>query len=364
MKVALLAPVIIGRDAIGADIQEMAKILRDSGCEVRLYAGLPSAAYEEVRPYEEIPAWLTDQDDVLLYHHSIGWSPAEDLLKRLRCRRIVRYHNITPPEFFYDISRDYVRACASGRAEVARLVSVPGLEWISDSTYNQQELVEFGLRTAASCVIAPFHRMDHLQAIEADHSVLSGLGSEGAKLLMVGRIAPNKGHLALIDAFACYVATYDPKAELIIVGKQDPRLAKYSVRLHALIAHYRLGAQVHVLENLSDRGLKACYERADAMLYLSEHEGFGVPLVEAMVMSLPIVARAAAATPFTVGNAGLLWDDADPRLYAASLARLRAEPLLRQALVDAGQARFREVFERDVLAAQFRTALGVAVTVA
>lgn len=361
MKVALLAPVIIGRDAIGGDIQEMAQILRECGCEVRLFAGMRSAAYEEVHPHTDIAGWLTGKDDVLLYHHSIGWSPAEALLKTLRCRRIVRYHNITPPEFFYDISREYVSACAAGRAEVARLVQLPGVEWISDSTYNQEELVQFGLRGAKSCVIAPFHRMDHLLSIEADHSVLGGLDSEGAKLLMVGRIAPNKGYLPLIDAFACYVATYDPKAELIIVGKQDPRLAKYGVRLHALVAHYRLGAQVHLLENLSDRGLKACYERADAMLYLSEHEGFGVPLVEAMVMSLPIVARAAAATPFTVGDAGLLWDDADPRLYAASLARLRAEPQLRQALVDAGHARFREVFERDVLAAQFRTALGVAV---
>lgn len=361
MRVAILAPVIMARDAIGADIQEMARNLRECGCEVRLFSDARSQAFEEVAPYTTLASWLQGPDDVLIYHHSIGWAPAEALLGNLRCRRIVRYHNITPPEFFYGISRDYVRMCAAGRAEVMRLAAHPELEWMSDSSYNEDELFSFGVPKERSCVVAPFHRMDHLLGIEADHSLLADLDEQGAKLLMVGRIAPNKGYLALIDAFACYVGNYDPHAELLIVGKQDPLLVKYRMLMHERIAHYGLGTQVCVYENVTDRGLKACYERADAMLYLSEHEGFGVPLVEAMVMSLPIVGRAIAATPYTVGDAGMLWDGADPRAYAASLARLRSDPRLRQQLVDAGHARYEQMFARDVLAGRFRQAMGVAV---
>ncbi|KFN44607.1 glycosyltransferase family 4 protein [Arenimonas oryziterrae] len=361
MKIAMLAPAILGRDAIGADIREMVAILRARGDELRLFAEEPSDLQEEtVHSYTTLREWLTGADDLLIYHHSIGWPSAEALLRGLRCRRIVRYHNITPPQFFYGINHSYLRACAAGRAEVARLVAIPGLEWISDSSYNEDELIELGLDRARSHIVAPFHRMEHLLEIEPDHRALSRLSVCGAKLLMVGRLAPNKGYLPLIDAFACYVANYDPDAELMIVGKKDPRLSKYQLRMQERIAAYGLAGQVHVFENVGDTVLKACYERADAMLYLSEHEGFGVPLVEAMVMGLPIIGRATAATPATVGEAGLLWDDVDPRLYAASIARLVRDPELRERMVKAGEARFLEEFDIAVLARKFLAALGKA----
>jgi len=89
LKVALLAPVVMARDAIGADIQEMARHLRGAGCEVRLFSDAPSHVSEEVAPYATIATWLDGPDDVLIYHHSIGWKPAGALLASLRCRRIV-----------------------------------------------------------------------------------------------------------------------------------------------------------------------------------------------------------------------------------------------------------------------------------
>jgi len=352
MKIALLAPVLSARDAVGTDVLDMAAVLRHAGHEVRVYAEHADGIVEGVFAPAGLPAWASGAGDLVIYHCSIGWPRAQEILQRLRCRRFVRYHNITPPEFFYGISRDHVRACAAGRAALPQLVALDVERWLPCSPFNADELAALGVDSKRISVLPPFNRIEHLRDTPADLETLDRYRDGACTWLNVGRLAPNKDHATLIDAFACYLRQVDAHARLIVVGKHDARLRRYTRNLRARIDAHGIAAQVHLLDDASEAVLKACYLVADALVVTSRHEGFCVPLAEAMALSVPIVARDAAAITATVGDAGLLWDSDDPRLYAASVARLKRDGDARADMTARGRERYRRTFATDVLARQ------------
>lgn len=356
MKIALLAPSLTAHDAVGTDVIEMAAALRRAGHAVRLYADHSQGLGEGIHAPGGLDAWLGTQD-LVIYHYSIGWPRIEAQLAGLRCRRVLRYHNITPPEFFHGWSREHVRSCAAGRASLATLATLGFDLALACSPYNRDELVAAGLPAGRAQVLAPFHRCEALLDQPADGVLLDRYGDGRPNILMLGRIAPNKGHAALFEAFACYRREYAADARLLVVGKHDRRLARYSRHLRDLCAALDIAQHVHFLDNIDDARLKACWLVADALLMLSEHEGFCVPLVEAMALGVPAVARARCAIPHTLGQAGLLWQESDPRLYAASLERLRRDPAAAELLRQAGRARYREEFAPTVLEARLTAAL-------
>lgn len=356
MKIALLAPSLTAHDAVGTDVLEMAATLRQAGHDVRLYADHSQGIHDSVHAPAGLERWLGAQD-LAVYHYSIGWPHVEDQLAALRCRRVLRYHNITPPEFFQGWSREHVRSCAAGRAGLARVATLGfDLAWAC-SAYNRDELVAAGLPAARGRVVPPFHRCEALLDQPADTALLDRYDDGRRNILMLGRVAPNKGHAALFDAFACYRREFDPEARLLVVGKHDRRLSRYSRHLRERCAALDIAAHVHFLDNIDDARLKACWLVADALLMLSEHEGFCVPLVEAMALGVPVVARDRSAIAETLGDAGLLWQESDPRLYATSLARLLRDADAAALLRRAGRARYRERFAPAVLRAQLLAAM-------
>jgi glycosyltransferase involved in cell wall biosynthesis len=356
MRIALLAPSLTAHDAVGTDVLEMGAALRRAGHDVRLYADHSQGIAESVHATSGLERWL-GADGLVVYHYSIGWPRVEAQLAQLRCRRVLRYHNITPAEFFQGWSRDHVRSCAAGRASLATLATLGFDLALACSQYNADELVHAGLPPARSRVLAPFHRCEALLDQPADLALLDRYSDGRRNVLMLGRVAPNKGHAALFDAFACYRRHYAADARLLVVGKHDRRLARYSRHLRERCAALDISDNVHFLDNVDDARLKSCWLVADALLMLSEHEGFCVPLVEAMALGVPVVARARSAIGETLEQAGLLWQESDPRLYAASLDRLARDADAAQALRLAGRARYRREFAPDVLAARLHAAL-------
>lgn len=352
MKIAVLAPVLSARDAVGTDVLDMAMALRGAGHDVRVCAEHADGVAETVHTPAMLSTWLREPHDVLIYHCSIGWPRAQELLARLRCRIFVRYHNITPPEFFYGLSRDHVRACAAGRATLPALMACQVEHWIACSRFNADELIALGADAARVAVLPPFNRIEALRDTAPDLDLLDRYRDGPCTWLNVGRLAPNKDHAALLDAFACFLRQVDANARLLIVGKHDPRLRRYTRQVHARIAALGIAAQVHLLDDVSEATLKACYLVADALVVTSQHEGFCVPLAEAMALSVPIVARASSAVGETIGDAGLAWDDDDVRLLAASVARLQRDGAAKAQFTAAGRARYRARFDHAVLTGQ------------
>ena len=163
----------------------------------------------------------------------------------------------------------------------------------------------------------------------------------GADWLFVSRLLPHKGQHDLIKAFAAYRLAYDPAARLTLVGAAGS--ARYAEALADFVADLALDDAVAFTGSVSDAELAARYRVADVYTSASAHEGFGVPLVEAMAHGVPIVALASSAVPETVGTAGILLPSAEPAAFAAAVHRVTTDPALAAALTAAGRARLAEL---------------------
>lgn len=353
MKAALLLPVLAGKDAVGNDTLAMAALLRERGIETRVFCDVAHGVDEATYAPDGLLDFAGGADDLILYHFSTGWPLALDLLGKARGFRVVRYHNITPPEFFAGSSKIYETACAKGREEIPAVARLGCELHLAASRYNLDELVAAGAPPERGAVLAPFHRVQQLLDAQADLGLLDELNDGTRNVLMVGRIAPNKNHVALIDAFAAYVDGYGDPARLLIVGKSDPGLHSYNEAIRSRIEAHRLGERIWWLDSLSEAQLKSAYLASHAFLTLSRHEGFCVPLIEAMALGVPALAHASSAIPETVGDGGLVWAEEDPWLYAASLARLAADTDFRNDLRDTARLRYEREFALGVLRERF-----------
>ncbi|MBO9661404.1 glycosyltransferase family 4 protein [Dokdonella sp.] len=357
MKAALLLPVLAGKDAVGNDTLAMAALLRERGIDTRVFCDVAHGVAETTYAPDTLPDFAGGPDDLVIYHFSTGWPRALDLLGKVRGYRVVRYHNITPPEFFAGSSKIYESACAKGREEIPAVAGLGCERYLAASHYNLDELIANGTPAARGAVLAPFHRVQALLDAEADLALLDELNDGARNLLMVGRVAPNKNHVALIDAFAAYVDAYGDPARLLIVGRSDPGLDAYNQAIRARIEAHRLGDRVWWLDALSEAQLKSAYLASHAFLTMSRHEGFCVPLIEAMALGVPVLAHASSAIPETVAGGGVVWAEEDPWLYAASLARLGGDAAFRNDLRDAARLRYEREFAPAVLRERFFRAL-------
>ena len=170
-----------------------------------------------------------------------------------------------------------------------RLPSRAGVRYcLGDSEYNRQELEELGfLRTGVLPIAVDTDRLTSAPR----HPVLEDILDDGlVNFLFVGRIAPNKkieDHIRLAEQYKRYVDAY---YRFIFVGRYDV-VPQYYATIRALISEYKMLEDRFIFTGpVPDVELAAYYRASSAYISLSEHEGFCVPLVEAMAMDVPILA--------------------------------------------------------------------------
>jgi L-malate glycosyltransferase len=352
-RIAILTPSLTTGDAVSNDVLGMHDVLKERGYDVRVFAEGWALDKPRVWPSPQLRNFLKQPTDVLIYHYSRGWDPGLDLLRELKCRKIIKYHNVTPPEFLAGYNSDFAAMCLEGRQQLALIARSGSDLYLSDSAYNLRELVAEGAGESKSFVVPPFHHVDRLHSVEPDASVLNSCSDGKVNICMVGRVAPNKSHPALIEAFAAYHHDYNPHSRLIIVGKEEVRLAKYSTLLRAMVKRLELQEHVVFTGEVSDRALRAYYAAAHVFMITSEHEGFCVPLVEAMAMKIPIVAYASTAIPETVGTAGLVWEERNPYLLAESIKSIVGDRSVGRGLRRMGWYRYQDLFTNKRIKTQF-----------
>ncbi|MCM2254467.1 MAG: glycosyltransferase family 4 protein [Vicinamibacteria bacterium] len=339
-------PALHAGDAIGDSARLLRDALRARGFQSDVYAlHLDEGLEGDGRHFAD---WTPGgPDDVVLLHYAIV-SPLTAALKEQRCKRGLIHHNITPPEFFADYDREMAHILKLGREELASLAPHVDLA-LGDSEFNRRELEQAGFaRTGVLPILLDFARYD-----EAPNPVLLRQLRDGrVNLLFVGRVAPNKRPDALIRVAAYWKRFISPNLRLVLVGKLPRR---ETGRGEPLRAHYfdTLQRFFHELGFASDEivftghvdhaELLACYRAADVFVCASEHEGFGVPLVEAMRMDVPIVAVRGTAVSDTLGGAGVELEDADPAAMAEAAHLLATDAAVR-ARVLAGQRRRLQAF--------------------
>jgi len=334
----------------------MYEALRDLA-EVRIFTEGSALTLPQIEPTSRLKGFLANPLDILIYHWAAEWEPVKRLLKT-ECKIVIKYHNITPPHFLDPYCSDFAADCDRGRQELGSIARSHCDLFLSDSQYNKDELIAAGADESKSFVVPPFHHVDRLEKVGIGLPNGAGLANGNFTVCTVGRIAPNKAHADLIAAFAIYHYDYNPRSQLVLIGKQEPRLIKYTVMLHGVIRRLKLERSVIFADNVSDRELKAYYDAADVFAITSQHEGFCVPLVEAMAMRVPIVAYASTAVTETIGSAGLVWQARDPQLMAESINAIDTDQSLRKALIEAGRRRYEQHFANRRIAEQLIDTLG------
>jgi glycosyltransferase involved in cell wall biosynthesis len=194
-----------------------------------------------------------------------------------------------------------------------------------------------------------------LDDVDVDAEAEERLAAGSTAWLFVGRVAPNKAHQDLVKAFAAYRRAYQPDAVLRIVG--PPSSEAYSKALHAFVGALGLADAVDFTGPVSETALAAHYRAADVFVCVSDHEGFCVPLLEAMHHRLPVVAYASSAVPETLGRAGLVLESKAPTTVAAAVHRVVTDEGLRSGLVAAGTRRLAD-FDLAVTSGRMADALG------
>jgi len=357
MRVAILTPSLSTADAVSNDILGMFDALTRNGNDVRLFCESHSLSHPALSDLTRIGKFLKSSTDILLYHHSRGWDPGVKLIREARCRRVIRYHNVTPAEFFIGFSRTDQDLCERGRKELIELAAAQCDLYVSNSSFSMQELIATGADASRSVVVPPFHHIDRLSVITADQEILGKYSAANANILTVGRVVPHKNVHHLIEIFAHYFYEYNNKSRLIVVGKGGEGLSSYSKLLHRGVQKLGLADAVVFTGGVSDEQLKAYYVVADAFVTVSEHEGFCVPLVEAMSMKLPITAYASTAIPETLGDAGIVWTERDPTLIAESIHLFVTNEPVRDALGLRGQRRYESIFTNERVEITFLQAM-------
>ena len=348
MRIIQLLPTLSRGDAIGNEAIAIRDMLRSAGRETGIYAEHVDPALPEGTALdpERLPALATE--DILLYHLSTG-TRLNKLLPTLGGRKLIRYHNITPPEFFRPYSPRAYKLGQKGY-EGMRFLADKADRVIAASDYNRRQLRENGYICPIDVcpILIPFSEYDQAPdpAIPARFPSRSQ-GSEWTNLLFVGRITPNKKQEDAIKAFCAYHRRYNPKSRLILAGnaagmrRYDERLKAYAVALFPPDARFS-GDQPSGIRDadppviftgrVTFPELLAWYRVSDAFLCMSEHEGFCVPLTEAMHFGKPIVAFRAAAVPETAGRGALLLDTKDPETAAEAIHRVLTDADIREAL--------------------------------
>jgi glycosyltransferase involved in cell wall biosynthesis len=322
------------RDAVGEHTRALRDRLEANGVPSQIYTELPDpTTADETRHYLRYES-DAEAGDILVYQFATDSAVAGWLAARPQ-PLVVNYHSITPPEYFAPWNNAIARLQVGAGQRLAELAPRAVLG-IADSQFVANELRAAGFANVAVVPVAGIAPATEPSpsAVERLHSRHRG---SGTAWLSVGRWAPNKAHHHTIAALFVARATTDPGATLTLIG--SPTEPAYASALRRYAAALGLADAVDFVSGISEDELAAHYAAADVLVMLSDHEGFGVPLVEAMGHGLPIVAFDAGAVSEVLGDAGILLACKHPRQVAAVVSRLMADPERRGRLAAAGTSR-------------------------
>ncbi len=348
MRVWQFVPTLLPYDAVGNAVRGFHRRLRALGVDAEILVSGSGAP-----PGTHSVAAAAIRDDDLIVYHLASRSPEGVRLVERHPNVVLHYHNITPPALVLPWLPAEALELALARREAARIGSLARLA-TAVSRYNAVDLEELGARdVVVTGTIAQFADLAAepstglLARLEHDHDVRG----RPYDWLFVGRLTPHKQVDRLIVAFAAFRHATGHDARLTLIGR--PASPSYLRHLRSLIESLRLRRRVRLVARaLPPAALADHYRAASVYVSASLHEGFGLPLLEAMTFGLPVAALAAAAVPETVGDAGVLIDEPDPLAIAAGawVAASRRDDL--QLPMQARVARFANdaVFERMLAA--------------
>jgi len=340
MEINQFIPSLTPGDAASNDALAIRAILRKNGFKSNIYAKFihPRMLWY-ARPYF---LYRGNRQNISIYHFAIGGLQFSDFILKLPDIKILRYHNITPPEYFekYDSKLSFI--CRKG------LIELKGFKrhfvlGMGDSSFNCLAMEHEGIgKTEVLPVLIDFSKY-----AEYDKELNRKLGgSDSKKIIFVGRIAPNKKQEDLIRVFDHYHRKFNPNSTLYLIGQKQ--IAPYVHELEELVTTLGLSDTVVFTGKVSDKEVNTYYRNADVFVCLSEHEGFCVPLVESMFFNIPIIAYESSAIKDTLGEAGILLQEKDAESIAKLIVRVTEDSSFREEIIKRQKKRL-PVFQSDCI---------------
>lgn len=336
---------IVAGATIGDAITDQALLLRrwlqDMGFQSEIYAEhIHPKLVDEIKP---VNLYHPHKDEAyIIYHHSIGTSLV-DLLLQFSRKLIVIYHNVTPPKFFVSIDPTLAQQMNNGRKQLKMLQPHTVLA-LADSKFNLQDLKTEGF---SSVDVLPIVLDRALYDQPLNQKLVAAYKDGGPILLFVGRIVPNKKQEDLIKLLY-YYRRIEPSARLILVGSSW--LPAYEQWLRDLALDLGIADGVIFTEHVSQQDMVTYYRLADIYVSMSEHEGFGKPLVESMYLGLPVLAYSVTAVPDTMGQAGVRFHHKNYEALAELINILLYETSLRKQIITRQQQEVHRFLEPHVKA--------------
>jgi len=324
-------PVLHGGDAVGRHTLRLREATRARGFPSEIFVD----TVDDDTASETVPvlsyADMAQPGDVVVYQFATASAMAPWLAGRSEVL-VVNYHNVTPPELMAPWDNHLALGQLRAQGDL-RLLAARTTLAVADSAYNEAHLAAAGF--GATAVISPSAALEATDVTGTREP--DAAPRRGTHWLAVGRVSPNKALEATIAALAVARAHGESDAWLQLIGK--PATDSYVAALHRYVAELGLADAVQFAGHASDATVEAAYAHADVLVVTSEHEGFCVPVVEAMAAGVPVVAFDQGAVPEVLGGAGVLVSDKDPYALAAAIAALRRDGPRRNAVIAAGRQR-------------------------
>lgn len=296
--------------------------------------------------FDDLRLGMFHEDDVVFYHLYTEIEPA---IRFINCKKVLIFQNITTPELL-DHDETMRSACASGSWFVLNTHNYFDCA-ITFSEYSKSCLVQSGWEENRVHAIPILMRFDAL-SIEPDADIVNRYSDGSINILFSGRVFPTKRQENIIESFASYHNKYNHSSRLFIVGSDANH--GYYLSLKKYI-HY-LGMDDYVIFTGRVRMSKylAYYRVASTFLCLSDHEGFCMPLVEAMQFEVPIIYFKCTAVTDTMNGSGVAVTNRNPEQIAYQINKLVIDDEYRKSIISSQRKRLNEL-DADNLIPKYQT---------
>lgn len=333
MKIIQVIDALIYGDGVSKDLLKINDRLKEAGYICEIYCRFIADEYRNV--VKDITTMKTKKDDIIIHHYS-GTPHVLDEVRAADGIKVLKYHNITP-EHFFDPKAD-VDALAEGEKILAANQEVYDF-WIADSNFNAICLNRMGVNKKID-VMPIYIDFNHMEKYRLPKNEIK-------TFLFIGRLAENKRHEDILKVFEYYYTHFSQECELYFAGNYEEYETNYR-KLLEIIKDYNSKRVIHFTGKISEEELNRLYNRADIFLCMSEHEGFCIPLIESMFYEIPTLAYDACVVAETMGNAGVLLKEKDPRTIAQLCYLILHDEELRGDIIKCQNKRILEFSEKNM----------------
>lgn len=335
MRIIQIAHALTLHDGASKFVQKVDSMLQKMGYQTAIFAHKLDSRLADSN-IGTMKQFDGTAEDIVIYHMTTGTS-FNKWVAEYPHKIVLYYHNITPAKFFFGNAWGSWLKCIQGRRQLKGIVQNTFFAW-GASEYSCQELRNMGLIGAKplAAIVEPEKFLDQPRV----DAIYNRYHDGRLNILFVGRGVPHKKQDEAIETLRYYKENISKEVRLILVGTMKP---SYGKKLHRMAERYGLQNDIVFAGSVSNEELCTWYQTSDLLLCLSEHEGFCVPLVEAMIFDKPVFAYACAAVPETVGRAGVLLEDKQPDHVASIIHTTMTDPDKLSALSAARPQRLKEL---------------------